>query len=131
MVNTIQQFLQDRGVPADAIQELVALLPRKMAEASCSYFYTAKHIMHPDKWFYWPGQTRFVLVGQCPNGDGIGIDTKVHPGAIFFISHEHLDVDAKDEDVTVQVAASPADYARKIQMGNEDCPMDFWEAKRS
>jgi hypothetical protein len=128
MNKTIRQFLQDRGVPADAVRELVALLPRKMPEASCAYFYPAERIMDTDKWFYWPGQTRFVLVGQCPNGDGIGIDTKVHPGAMFFISHEHIGSEAQPEDMTVQVATSPADYARKIQ--GDDCPMDFWEAKR-
>ena len=130
MKKAIRQFLLNRGLPADATDELIALLPRKMPKPSCAYFYDANHIMNPDKWFYWPGQLRFVLVGQCPNGDGIAIDTKVHPGAVFFISHEHVGGDAKQEDMTVQVAASPADYAHRIQMRGEEFPMDFWEAKR-
>ena len=117
-------------MPESATEELIALLPRKMPKASCAFFYTATYIMNPDKCFYWPGQTRFVLVGACPNGDGIGIDTDIHPGAVYFISHEHVGSGAKIEDMTVKVADSPADYARRIYEGDDDFPMDYWEAKQ-
>jgi len=116
-------------MPPHAVDELIPLLPKRMPKMACAYFYNADHIMNPDKWFYWPTQTRFVLVGQCPNGDGIGIDTIIHPGALYFISHEHVGGDTAMEDMTVKVASSPNDYLRKSQEMGEAFPVDYWEAK--
>ena len=130
MKTNIRQYLIERGVPTSSADELITLLPIKMPSSSCAFFFTAKYIMNPEKWFYWPEQTRFVLVGQCPNGDGIAIDTQVQPGAVYFISHELIGTDAILEDMSVLVAPSPANYAQRIEMGNDDLPMDFWEAKQ-
>ena len=130
MKKRARQFLIDRGLSKETADELVALLPKRTPDVACACFHDADHIMNPDKWFYWPGQSRFVLVGQCPNGDGIGIDTEVHPGAVCYISHEHVGGSTAMEDMTVQVASSPGDFLRKIQEMGDEFPMDYWEAKR-
>ena len=92
-------------------------------------FCDAARIMDPDRWFYWPHQTRFVLIGQCPNGDGVAIDTKVFPGVVFYVAHELLGEDRPTDNMVIRVADSPSDYVEK--RGHDDFPWDYWEAKNS
>jgi hypothetical protein len=83
--------------------------------------------MEPDVWFHFPGNTGFILVGSCPNGDAIGIDTIQKPGAVYFIDHErlHLGID----EIAVCVADSLQEYVQK-RSDVPDFPYDYHEAKR-
>ena len=91
-------WLSDRKVSNDAIQLLLVLLKKP------NIFETAEKIMEPDSWFHYPNNQRFVLLGSCPNGDGIGLDTAEKPGAIFFICHERIQDDLPDSDKMICIA---------------------------
>lgn len=119
-------WLKKRGLSQRIIEELLAYVPQTINEMPIDDFCDADSIMNPDKWFYWPDQTRFVLVGQCPNGDGVAIDTESTTGCIYYVSHDLLS-ESPLEDITIKVADSPSDYVNK--KSDDDFPWDFWEAK--
>ena len=121
------RYLTNRGVPQKAIDELLPRVPAKMQRLPSDDFCDAAKIMDPDKWFYWPDQTRFVVVGQCPNGDGVAIDTEDDAGAVFYVAHELLGAYWPLDEMVVRVADSPSDYVRK--RGGDGFPSDYWEAK--
>ncbi|NJL59128.1 MAG: hypothetical protein HC887_05255 [Desulfobacteraceae bacterium] len=118
-------WLKQRGLSQKTIEDLLPYIPETMNELPVDDFYDADSIMNSDRWFYWPDQTRFVLVGQCPNGDGVAIDTEINPGCIYYISHDLLH-DKSIEDIIVRVADSPSDYVKKRSL--DDFTWDFWEA---
>ena len=123
----LPRYLAYRGLAQNVIDELLPLIPAEMPEQSCGAFYDGASIVDAERWFYWPGQTRFVVVGQCPNGDGVAIDTQKEPGAVFYVAHELLGSDRPLEEVVTRVAASPSDYVHKL--ADEDFPYDYWEAR--
>ena len=124
----LAHYLASRGLDKALIENLLPYIPNKSPEVSCGVFYDAPSIMNPDKWFYWPSQTRFVVVGQCPNGDGVAIDTEGEPGAVFYVAHELLGSGRPLRELVVRVAGSPSDYHLKLL---EDAfPVDYWEAKK-
>jgi hypothetical protein len=122
---TIGDFLHSRGLSREAIEELLPWIP---AHGEDGVFCDAARIMDADRWFYWPGQTRFVLVGQCPNGDAVAIDTQEHPGAVYYVAHEFLGGDRAIDDVVIRVAESPSDFVERF-IDNSDFPYDFFEAR--
>jgi hypothetical protein len=124
---TISAYLASRGVPQRTIDELLPHIPGRMQDLPSDDFCDAVAIIDPDRWFYWPGQTRFVMVGQCPNGDGVAIDTEKQPGAIFYVAHDLLGGDRSVDEMVIWVADSPFAYVR--MRGKDDFPWDFWEAK--
>jgi hypothetical protein len=130
MENDIRQWFVEQGVPADAAAEVVALLPKTMPEAAIGFFYTEEYVRNPDKWFFCPDQNRFVLVGQCTNGDGIAIDTQANPGAVYYVCHDRVHQDCPIEDMVVSVASSPGDFAHAI-LEDDSFPADFWDAKEA
>ena len=97
-----------------------------MSEEPIDDFCDSEKIMNSQNWFYWPNQTRFVLVGQCPNGDGVAIDTESSSGEVYYISHDLLH-EERLNDMIIKIAESPSDYVSKRNL--EDFPWDFWEAK--
>jgi hypothetical protein len=120
-------YLVSCGVPRETVEELVPHVPKRMHDLPADDFCDASRITDSNQWFYWPNQTRFVLVGQCPNGDGVAIDTEENVGSIFYICHELIHTEKSIDEVVVQVADSPNDYVRK--RGEPDFPWDFWEAR--
>jgi hypothetical protein len=118
-------YLLSRGIPQKAINEL---LPYISPGGQESAFCDAESIMHPDNWFYWPGQRRFVPVGQCPNGDAVAIDTQKEPGSVFYVAHELLDEDQPLDEIVIRVAKSPTDFVQRF-LEEDDFPYDYWEAK--
>ncbi len=122
----VSDWLRDRGLPDAAIEELIPLLPDAIPEYSVSWFYTAEYIMDPDRWFHCPGQSRFVFVGQCPDGSAIAIDSQITPGAVFYVSTNAIESDPASGEFTVRVADSPADFAARSQQ--DDFPMDYYDA---
>jgi hypothetical protein len=70
-----------------------------------------------------------VVVGQCPNGDGVAVDTQKEPGAVFYVAHELLGRGRAIEDVVVRVADSPSDFIQKF-LQDDGFPYDYWDAKR-
>lgn len=121
---TIDEYLAARGLMQNVIRELRPYIPNGGDEGA---FYDATSIMDPDRWFYWPGRTRFILVGQCPNGDGIAIDTQKQPGAVFYVAHELVGSDRPLEETVIRVAGSPSDFVQKFL--RDDFPYDYWEAR--
>jgi hypothetical protein len=122
---TLGDYLLSRGLPQEVIDELLPYIPE---DSDDSVFCDAATIMHPDRWFYWPGQTRFVLVGQCPNGDAVAIDTQNTPGAVFYVACELAGGDRALEDVVVRVADSPSDFIHEF-LEDDGFPYDYWDAK--
>jgi hypothetical protein len=120
-MSVFSHWLSRRGVAQDTIELLLRLSKKS------GVFETPERIMEPDVWFHFPGNTRFILVGSCPNGDGIGIDTIQKPGAVYFIDHErlHLDID----EIAVCVADSLQEYVQQCS-DVPDFPYDYHEAKR-
>ena len=123
----LARYLASRGLSQQVIDDLLPHIPGEMHEVSSDDFCDAASIMDPDRWFYWPGQTRFVLAGQCPNGDGVAIDTEKEPGAVFYVAHDLLGGDRPLEEMVIRVADSPSDYVHK--RGADDFPWDYWEFK--
>lgn len=82
-------------------------------------------VMNPDLWFYFPNQTRFVLIGQCSNGDGIAVDTENSDG-VCYIAGELAQEKIPLEKKFIRVASSLAEYLKS--RNNESFPMDFWDA---
>jgi hypothetical protein len=123
----LSHYLASHGLAQNVIDELLPFVPAVMPERSCGTFYDAASIMNPDRWFAWPGQTRFVAVGQCVNGDGIAVDTEKEPGAVFYVAHELLGNDRPLDEMVIRVAGSPSDYVQKLLEG--DFPFDYWEAR--
>jgi hypothetical protein len=117
-------YLLSRGLPQEAVDELLPYIPEEGQESA---FCDAASIMHPERWFYWPGQARFVPVGQCPNGDAVAIDTQKEPGAVFYVAHELLAGTRPLEEIVIRVADSPSDYVQKLR--KDDFPFDYWEAR--
>jgi hypothetical protein len=115
-------WLETRGIPSESIATL-----NEHAEAE-SLFETPTRIMDPDIWFYFPGNTRFVLIGSCPNGDAIALDTKEQPGAVYFINHEHVHDSVPDQERTIKVADSLPHYLQAC-VDDPDFPFDYEEAK--
>jgi len=124
---TLSRYLASRGVPKRTIQDLLPHVPATMQDLPADDFCDAARIMDPERWFYWPDQSRFVLIGQCPNGDGVAVDTEAEPGAIFYVAHELIGTDRPVGEMVVRVADSPSDYVQK--RGQEDFSWDYWEAK--
>lgn len=117
--------LARRGMPQQVIDDLLRCLPRPTRK---HFFYDAASIMKLDRGFDWPGRTRFVMVGDCPNGDLVAIDTRKEPGAVFYVSHDLVAEDRPLEEVVIRVADSPSDFIQKL-LDEDDLPCDFWEAK--
>lgn len=123
----LSRYLASHGLAQNVVDEFLPLVPTVMPERSCGTFYDALSIMNPDRWFHWPAQTRFVVVGQCPNGDGVAIDTEKEPGAIFYVAHELLGSDRPVDEMAIRVAGSPSDYVQRLL--EDDFPSDYWEAR--
>jgi hypothetical protein len=123
----LARYLASRGLREQVIEDLLPFIHRKMPEASSGAFYDAANIMDPERWFSWPGQTRFVLVGQCANGDGVAIDSQKEPGAVFYVAHELVDSKRPLEEVVIRVAESPSHYVQGLLA--EDFPYDYWDAR--
>jgi hypothetical protein len=123
----LTRYLASHGLAQNVIDKLLPLVPTLMPERSCGTFYDAASIMNPDRWFHWPGQRRFVVLGQCPNGDGVAIDTEKEPGAVFYVAHELLGSDRPLDETAIRVAGSPSDYVQKLL--EDDFPFDYWEAR--
>ena len=121
---TLGDYLISRGLSRKVIEELLPLIPDNGDD---DVFCDAVTIMEPDRWFYWPDQTRFVAVGQCPNGDGVAIDTQEQPGAVFYVAHELLGFDRPLEDVVIRVADSPSDFIQRFRE-EDGFPYDYFEA---
>ena len=69
------------------------------------------------------------MVGSCPNGDGIGLDTIEKPGAVYFIDHERIGIGLPESEITVCVAGSLQEYVRRV-IDEPDFPYDYYAAKR-
>ena len=123
----LAHFLASRGLRQELIADLLPFIPREAPEASSGAFYDAASIMNPETWFCWPGQTRFVLVGQCANGDGVAIDSQEEPGAVFYVAHELVGSDRPLEEMVIRIAESPSQYVRGLQAA--DFPYDYWDAR--
>ena len=117
------EWLGSRGVPQDGIDTLLEILPR-----CADLFEPPEQIMQPDRWFSLPGNSRFVLLGSCPNGDADALDTTEQPGAVFFIDHERVHDEIPDSERAVRVADSLSDYLQSC-LDDPDFPYDYWEAK--
>ncbi|MBM3878308.1 MAG: hypothetical protein FJ387_01070 [Verrucomicrobia bacterium] len=122
---TLGDYLPSRGLSQKVIEELLPHIPE---HADDGVFCDMASIMAPDRCFYWPGQTRFVVVGHCPNGDGVALDTQEQPGAVFYVAHELLGGERALEDVVVRVAESPSDFLQKL-LEDDDFPYDYCDAK--
>lgn len=123
---TLADYLLSRGLSQKAIDELLPFIPE---DSNDNVFYNAATIMEPDRWFYWPGKTRFVLVGQCPNGDAVAIDTQSTPGAVFYAACELAGGDRPEDEVVICVAKSPTDFVHRF-LNEDDFPYDYWEAAK-
>ena len=121
---TLGDYLLSRRLPQKVIDELLPYIPE---DSDDGVFCDAASIMDPDRWFYWPSQTRFVLVGQCPNGDAVAIDTQKTPGAVFYVACELADGDRPQDEVVICVAESPSDFVQRF-LDDDDFPYDYWEA---
>ena len=121
---TLGDYLLSRGLSQEVIEELLPHIPEREDDG---VFCDMASIMNPDRCFYWPGQTRFVVVGQCPNGDGVAIDTQTKSGAVFYVAHELLGGDRPLEDVVVRVADSPSDFIQKF-LDDDGFPYDYYDA---
>lgn len=121
----LSDYLLSRGLAQKIIDELLPYIPHDMQDSA---FRDAASIMRPDTWFYWPRQTRFVPVGQCPNGDAVAIDSQNELGAVFYVAHELMGDDRPLEEVVIRVAKSPADFVQKF-LNDDSFPYDYWEAK--
>ena len=111
-------WLEQRGLPDTQKTDLIAAL------SIPNLFETPDRIMQSDDWFYCPQNTRFIVIGKCPNGDGISIDTGCSSGAVFYICHETMH--SALEQSFIKVASSLRDYVDKSQ--GPDFPTDYWEA---
>jgi hypothetical protein len=127
MNNKIRQWLKNRGLPEKIITDLLQYLPEQTNQLPIDDFNDAERIMHSDSWFYWPDQTRFIVVGGCPNGDAVAIDTEKEQGAIFYVAHELIGMEYALEEMVIKVASSPSDYVEK--RSDDEFPWDYWEAK--
>lgn len=123
---TLGDYLLSRGLSQKVIDELLPYIPNGSDD---SVFCDAATIMEPERWFYWPRQTRFVLVGQCPNGDAVAIDTQKTPGAVFYVACELAGGDRPDDEFVICVAESPSVFVQRF-MNDADFPYDYWEAAR-
>jgi hypothetical protein len=119
------QYLSSRGLPQRVIEELLRYIPSRKRE---HVFYDGARIKDPDKWFYWPGQTRFVPIGQCPNGDAVAVDSQREPGAVFYVAHELVGTGQPLERIVVRVAGSPSEFIKSF-LEETDFPFDYWETK--
>jgi hypothetical protein len=122
---TLTDYLRSRSLSPKVIEELVANIPDQPDDG---LFHDAARVISPDAVFYWPGQTRFVVVGQCPNGDGIAIDSQSATGAVFYVAHGILGLGRPLDEVIVRVANSPTDFVQRF-LNEDDFPYDYWEAK--
>ena len=122
-MSEFSHWLLKHGVPQDAIGLFLVLTEKQ------GVFQTPEKIMDPDSWFYFPRNTRFVLVGSCPNGDGIALDTVTKPGAMFFIDHERLHDTIPDSERSVCVADTLEQYVQR-SLDDPKFPSDYHEAKR-
>ena len=122
---TLCEYLRSRGLLQKVVEELLRYIPD---DADDGVFCDAASIMDPDRWFYWPGQTRFVVVGQCSNGDGVAIDAQKQPGSVFYVAHELLGGDRPLDDLVIRVADSTSDFVQRF-LEDDGFPHDYWEAK--
>lgn len=120
--SAFELWLKEHGLPADSIEALIKYAGKAYV------FETPARIMTPDIWFHFPGNTRFVLVGSCPNGDAIAVDTKDEPGAVYFIDHERVHENISDRERTVRVAASVPEYLQCCR-DDPEFPFDYHGAK--
>ncbi|TWT79517.1 hypothetical protein CA13_09210 [Planctomycetes bacterium CA13] len=74
-----------------------------------------------------PKSHGFVLIGYCPNGDSIAVDTDRDPGSIWYIGHETLgSVPLRENAVRV------GDDLRSVYYSIEhdpDFPCDYYTAR--
>jgi hypothetical protein len=71
--------------------------------AGTEYLFEAPaRIMDPDIWFYFPGNTRFVLIGSCPNGNAIALDVIEQPGAVFCSDHHRVHDAVVDQERAIR-----------------------------
>ena len=117
-----ETWLAQRKLPLKTIASLMEHVGKK------GLFESAERIMNPDQWFHFPGNTRWVLIGSCPNGDAIALDTVREPGAVYFINHETVQSDIADDARTAKVADSLPEYLR-ASVDDPACPFDYYEAK--
>jgi hypothetical protein len=124
----ITEYLRARGLRQLVIDELVHLLPEKSPHFSNGFFYCAQDVMESERWFTWPEQGSFILVGQCPNGDGVAIDAQSKLGAVYYVAHELIGNGLSAKEVVVRIADSPTGYVQRLLKGSD--PSDYWDAKR-
>ena len=118
----LNDYLLSRGLTQFVIDDL---LPYISEDGQQGFFWDKADIMNPCC-FCWPGQKRFVVVGNCPNGDGIAIDTENEMGAIFYLALALSNGEQPWDEVAIKVADSPSDWISKIIV--DDFPYDYYDA---
>jgi hypothetical protein len=118
----LEAWLTERKLPRETIDSLIEHVGKERV------FESAERIMNPDVWFHFPGSRRWVLIGSCPNGDAIALDTVREPGAVYFINHESVQSNISDDERTIKVADSLQDFLHAC-LDDPDFPFDYYEAK--
>lgn len=120
---TLTQYLQSQGLKQLVIDDL---LPYIAPHGESGFFWDAASIMAPCEYYHLERVKGFILVGSCPDGSCVAIDTTSENGAVFYISLEYLAANYPVEKMVIQVAESPSDWISKVC--EDDFPYDYCEA---
>ncbi len=121
---TLTQYLLSKGLKQNVI---VDLLPYVAPHGESGFFWDAENIMSPCEYYHLDRVKGFILVGSCPDGSCVAINTASENGAVFYIALEYLAADYEVEEMVIQVAESPSDWISKVC--EDDFPYDYWEAR--
>jgi hypothetical protein len=120
---TLTQYLQSQGLKQTVIDDL---LPYIAPHGESGFFWDAARIMAPCEFYHLERVNGFLLVGSCPDGSCVAINTASENGAVFYIALEYLSANYPVEEMVIQVAESPSDWISKVC--EDDFPYDYCEA---
>lgn len=120
---TLSQYLLSQGLKQKVID---ALIPCVAPDGTCGFFWDAPNIMAPCKHIHLDRVKGFILVGSCPDGSCVAIDTASENGAIYYIALEYLAANYPVEEMLIQVAESPSEWISKVC--EDDFPYDYDQA---
>lgn len=120
----LSQFLLEQGLQKKVIDELI---PHLAPDGECGFFWDAPTIMAPCEHCHLERVKGFILVGNCPDGSFVAIDTASENGAIYYIALEYLAANYPVEEMLVQVAESPSEWISKL-CEDDDFPYDYHQA---
>jgi len=131
------QWATAKGLDSNTIRQVIACAatPEEFKQAceedeACSPIYPLEEIQslqEGDEMGVSPEKSGFLIVGSCPNGDPIALDTAADPGSVWYMGHETMHSKPL-RSIAIRVADNLVQFINNL-VEDDDFPFDYYSAK--